>query len=250
MIESSHEGIGPHPGHTNRRFRPRGTGTASSVVLLALALSLACVKDLRGHPPGEHGHEIEDHPRTPLIESLQVRVDDRPDDTIARSKLAHARLARGRSTGSHDDLDAAEADYRALLERLPASIDARHGLAQALQGGHRFDEALEVARDVSRRAPDEPSSWALLGDVHLALGHLAEAEALFMRLYEHAITLPGRSRMGMIHEARGRLEDAARAYHEAIEAGRLLNAPASDIAWCQLRRATSPGARSCWVSSR
>lgn len=104
--------------------------------------------------------------------------------------------------------------------------------AAALMHRHRFREALDAARDAAVSAPDSLEARLLLGDAHFALGNYAEAEALYLHAVGRTLSMPTLARLAIIHELRGRFDEADAAWSEAHQAAVLLGAPASDRAWC------------------
>ncbi len=178
---------------------------------------------------GAHDHvasryEIDPSTRR-TIEHLQQRLAADPADTRSLSSLGTVWLQVARLSGEHEHYVRAEQAFRPM-------DDARPGLAYALVGQHRFREALIAARAVGDARPDAHEVWMLLGDIHFALGNALEAEALYGRVAEASLTMQSLSRLALIHEHRGRWDDARRAMTEALDAAVLLDAPATDRAWC------------------
>lgn len=75
------------------------------------------------------------------------------------------------------DLAAAEAGFRGLAEAWPVDARIRRGLADALVGVHRYEEALATWREAARLEPLDP--WAVLGEANVLvkLGRAADARA-------------------------------------------------------------------------
>ncbi len=72
-------------------------------------------------------------------------------------------------------LIAAESAYRRALMLDPTNRDWRLGLADALAGQLRQDEALVMFEALVAASPDDPSLWARLGATRFAAGRLDEA---------------------------------------------------------------------------
>lgn len=192
-------------------------------LLLIPALSM-------GFHDGEHGPASVDPHAAETVRFFEARVDAQPGDLAALSRLATARLDLARASGDHSHYHAAESDFRRWLDA--GGTEAGIGLAYALLGQHRFEEALGYARGAAEAWPGEPQVWALLGDLHLALGHSVEAELAYRSLLDEGLTLHSLARMAQVHQLRGRVDEARSHYLDALQAGELLEEPAATRAWC------------------
>lgn len=207
-----------------------------STVLLC-SCSLFVGASVAAHP----GHESHDQPTdsavvsstTPVISYLEARLQDNPSDLAARSRLSSALLQLARATGLHEDYERVESSCRAQIELDPRNLGARVGLAYALLGQHEFREGLRWARDAAHSRPNDPTMWALLADLHLALGHDIEAEALIERLVADSLTVETLSRQALLASYRGQHSRALALMNDAYEAGRLLNVSPTTLAWCR-----------------
>ncbi|PCJ53498.1 MAG: hypothetical protein COA70_09395 [Planctomycetota bacterium] len=142
------------------------------------------------------------------------------------------QLREGRRTGAHEALGAAEHAFEQVLRLKPDSEIAWGGMAYARLGRHDFEGALTATREAVRRDPNSQSLLALLGDVHFGLGNYMEAENAFRRLADEDINLQSLARLALVLESKGDFEDAEAMMADALEAGYLLKASASDLAWC------------------
>lgn len=203
---------------------------AAAVLLAAAFLSVPAFAH-PNHAPGDDHTPLEDARQD--VEFWTRRAQAAPDDLSTLSRLGQAELALARRTTDHADFARAERTFRRMLGIDPTNPWAPYGLAYALVGEHRFKEALEFARSAALHEPDEPQVVALIADVHLALGHTAEALAIAQGLAEQDLTLETLSRVALAHHAMGRLEAACHSMEEALEAGRLLGAPPAALAWCR-----------------
>jgi tetratricopeptide (TPR) repeat protein len=68
-------------------------------------------------------------------------------------------------------------EYRRSIAADPAFTDALHGLSRALQNLSRFDEAIEVARQISAVDPDDVLAHTSLSILYQKKGMVPEAEA-------------------------------------------------------------------------
>jgi tetratricopeptide (TPR) repeat protein len=73
--------------------------------------------------------------------------------------------------------DQAIDEYRQSLAADPSFTDALHGLSRALQNLNRFDEAIEVAQQISAVDPDDVLAHTSLSILFQKKGMVPEAEA-------------------------------------------------------------------------
>ena len=71
--------------------------------------------------------------------------------------------------------------YRKALTADPKFTDALHGLSRALQDLSRFDEAIEVSRQITEVDPDDILAHTSLSILYQHKGLIAEAEAEGLR---------------------------------------------------------------------
>ena len=108
--------------------------------------------------------------------------------------------------------------YRQALAKRPKFAAAHLGLARALESQENFDEALEELRAARRDRPIYPESWAVEGRI---LRSLADYDAA-LDAYRRALREGGgfqpeaHTGMGIVHEDKGRNEEAAASFRKAI----------------------------------
>ena len=71
----------------------------------------------------------------------------------------------------------AVAAYRKSIVEDPTFTEAMHGLARALQDLQRYDEAIEVAQQITALDPDDVLAHTSLSVLYQKKGMIAEAEA-------------------------------------------------------------------------
>ncbi|HTW26861.1 MAG TPA: tetratricopeptide repeat protein [Acetobacteraceae bacterium] len=113
--------------------------------------------------------------------------------------------------------EAAAAMFRTGLAA-DASVPALHiGLCRALRATGRIADALTVARDAAARFPEEAAPREACGDLELAQGLIADAEASFsagLRINRRDVACH-RGLIEALHRT-GRLDEAATAAREAV----------------------------------
>jgi tetratricopeptide (TPR) repeat protein len=73
--------------------------------------------------------------------------------------------------------DRAVEEYRQAVAADPKFTDALHGLSRALQDLNRFDEAIEVSRQIPEIDPDDILAHTSLSILYQKKGMVPEAEA-------------------------------------------------------------------------
>jgi Flp pilus assembly protein TadD len=75
------------------------------------------------------------------------------------------------------NLEKAVAEYRESLAADPTFTEAMHGLARALQDLERYDEAIDVAKQITEIDPDDVLAHTSLSVLYMKKGMIPEAEA-------------------------------------------------------------------------
>jgi tetratricopeptide (TPR) repeat protein len=134
-----------------------------------------------------------------------------PEDAMAFCRLGNALAAAG-------DCDGAEASYRRAAQIEPLSAAAYYGRLAVVfgEGGH-LERAVRMAALCLQENPVEPAYHLLSGDLLIARGEVAAAQAA----YERAAALrpecaaPYANRLGNALAGAGRHEEAAAAFRRA-----------------------------------
>jgi tetratricopeptide (TPR) repeat protein len=175
--------------------------------------------------------------RSADIRFYRARADRDPQSAADRAQLAGLYLQHGRETGSPGDFARAAAWAESSLAiRRTRNGRAQLVLASSLLARHRFPQALEVARDLVVRVPDEPAYRALLGELELEMGDYERARATFRSLEASRTHLAVAPRLARWAEIEG-LPGLARELLAAglAEAERRPDLPAEQLAWFHLR---------------
>jgi tetratricopeptide (TPR) repeat protein len=90
--------------------------------------------------------------------------------------LAVACVRRARETGDSSYLDQADTALQASTKRAPDNIESQKAHAMILLGRGQFTEALELARKLNAKTPDDLFTYGFIADAATALGDYAEAE--------------------------------------------------------------------------
>ncbi len=173
-------------------------------------------------------------------------LEEAPDFTMARYRLAHVEAVTGRISEAQATLgrvvaeadrlpdrearyvraldayisrrhDQAAAVYRQILDRYPYETEAAHSLARVLFAAKRYQETLEVTELLTRLEPGNHIIWSQSGSAHLALGDLHQAALDFERYVElEPQSANAHHLLADVYRAQGELDLAAEEYSAAL----------------------------------
>ncbi len=160
-------------------------------------------------------------PETPAqrhIAAAEAAAARDPKAAAPRVDLAVALARRARET-SDPDYYARALDTLAQAEALaPGDYQVARTRVWVALGQHRFAEARDEARALTRRAPDDLLVYGLLGDAHLELGEYAQAEeALQWMMNLRPGNVPVLTRAAYLRELIGDVEGALEFMHDAFQ---------------------------------
>jgi tetratricopeptide (TPR) repeat protein len=140
-----------------------------------------------------------------------------------KSPEGYADLALALSRRARETSDpafyarAVEATDKALA-LAPDDFGALKARAWALLGQHEFAAALELARALNARAPDDVMVYGLLTDAYAELGRYAEAEKACQWMLDlRPANVPAMTRAAYLRELFGDVEGALALMREALE---------------------------------
>jgi predicted Zn-dependent protease len=132
--------------------------------------------------------------------------------------LAAAHMDRARTTADPVWYERAESAARAALALAPDGPEALRLRAWIRAGQHRFREAAELAREATRRAPDDARAFGALGDALLELGDVDGATVAIERMVSLRPDGAGYARIAYLRELTGDREGADEALALALRA--------------------------------
>jgi len=179
------------------------------IALLPFALALAASFPTRA----EDQTPAERH-----IEAAQAAVAEKPEDAPRRASLAMAYARRARETADPVYYERALAELERARELAPDDFATLRALAWVKLGRHEFDEALELARELNRRFPDDVLTYGLVVDACVELGLYQEAEVACQWMLDlRPGNVPALTRAAYLREifgdAEGALELMTSAFH-------------------------------------
>ncbi len=140
-----------------------------SLALLAATLLLAAAAPFSANANSPTPAEVR-------IEQARTAIAANPTNADAHNALALALARRGRETSNHDWYAQADAAVQDSLRLAPDNLEARKIETWTSLGRHKFSRALEQARALNKRMPDDVLVYALLTDACIEMGEYEEAE--------------------------------------------------------------------------
>lgn len=144
------------------------------------------------------------------IEAYSKGLDEVPDDTDLRYARAMTQVQR-------DNIDAAEQDLRAVLEKEPDNAHALNALGYTLANNtDRLEEAAELIRKAYAKLPEDPAVIDSRGWIAYKQGRLEEAERYLHEAYEMSEQAEIAAHYGEVLWKLGKRDEARRVWNEAL----------------------------------
>lgn len=132
-----------------------------------------------------------------------------PAKPDAHNLLALAYARRARETADTSFYGLAEEAIARSLQLAPDNFEALKMRAWVLLGRHEFAQALELAKLLNKRAPDDLMVYGFLTDAHVELGNYQEAEAACQWMLDlRPGNIPAFTRAAFLRELFGDIEGA------------------------------------------
>jgi tetratricopeptide (TPR) repeat protein len=182
-------------------------GIAAAIAVAASVASFSSVEAASEPTPAER-----------KIQSARTRIERAPSRHEGHNDLAMALAKRARETANPDFYTQAEAALRESRRIAPGNIEADRIDVWLLLGKHEFGAALDRARALNKRVPDDLMSYAMIVDAALETGRYAEAEeAAQWMLNMRPGAVPGLTRAAYLRELFGDPEGALELMRTAID---------------------------------
>jgi tetratricopeptide (TPR) repeat protein len=164
------------------------------------------------------------------ISQAQAAVGKNPRDAQGYNDLALALARRARETADSSFYDKAEEALKDSFRLAPDNFEGMKIRTWILLGKHEFSPALDLAKTLNRRAPDDVLVYGLLADAHAELGNYKEAEeAVQWMLDLRPGNVPAITRAGYLREHFGDLDGALELMSQAYQ--RIRPDESEDRAW-------------------
>ena len=136
-------------------------------------------------------------------------VEKSPENYQTHNRLAQALVARGRLTANPQFYARAKEALQESFRLAPGNFEGEKIRIWVLLEKHEFAQALEVAKTLNRRAPDDVLVYGFLADAHVHLGNYEEAEEAAQWMLDlRPGNVPGLTRGAHLRELFGDIEGA------------------------------------------
>lgn len=164
------------------------------------------------------------------IAAARALIDKNPKNYEAYNGLALALARRARETSDPNFYKQGEAALQKSFEISPGNFDGKRIQVWLLLGKHEFAAALDEARKLNKRTPDDVMVYGFLTDANVELGNYADAESAanwMMKL--RGANQPALTRVAYLRELFGDLDGALELMNMAYQS----NSPSQveDGAW-------------------
>lgn len=169
-------------------------------------------------------------PAEEKIAAAERMVAANPNKVDAQNELALAYARRARETGDPTYYSKADGAIDRSLQLAPENFEALKLRAWVLLGRHEFARALELARALNKRAPDNLLVYGFLTDAYAELGQYKAAEESCQWMLDlRPGNIPAFTRAAYLRELFGDLEGALELMTAAYE--RTVPSEVEDRAW-------------------
>jgi len=149
---------------------------------------------------------------SPAEQSIAVArklLDKNPKNVEAYNALALALSRRARETSDVAYYSQAEDALKKSFEISPDNFDGERTAVWLLLGKHEFGAALEKAKELNKRMPDDVMLYGFLTDANVELGNYNDAEKAAQWMLDlRPGNLPGMTRAAYLRELFGDLDGA------------------------------------------
>ena len=115
-------------------------------------------------------------PAEQSIAEARTAISEKPAEYAGYNLLAAALVRRAQETSSVAFYSQAEDVVKKSLELAPNNFDGEKVQVSILLGEHQYQAALEGAKALNQRMPDDVMVYGLLTDANVALGNYKDAE--------------------------------------------------------------------------
>ena len=157
-------------------------------------------------------------PAQKQIALAETEIAKEPKRASGYNRLAVAYTRRARETSDTSYYDKGEEALKKSFEIEPDNLEARKTTAWLAMGKHDFSLALEIAKKLNAKNPDDASIYGILADANVELGNYDAAEkAVQTMLNLRPATVVSLSRASYLRELFGDLDGAIDLMSKACE---------------------------------
>jgi tetratricopeptide (TPR) repeat protein len=175
----------------------------TALVLVALASVSAWAQS----PSSPSGKNLSPAERS--IAQVEKLIAKNPKDFEAYNALALALSRRARETSDAKFYSQAEEVLQRSFEISPGNFDGERTRVWLLLGKHEFAAALDAAKKLNKKMPDDVMLYGFLTDANVELGNYKDAEAAAQWMLDlRAGSIPGLTRAAYLRELFGDIDGA------------------------------------------
>jgi tetratricopeptide (TPR) repeat protein len=175
----------------------------TALVLVALA-SVSAWAQSPGSPSGKNLS-----PAERSIAQVEKLIAKNPKDFEGYNALALALSRRARETSDVKFYSQAEEALERSFEISPGNFDGERTRVWLLLGKHEFAAALNAAKKLNKKMPDDVMLYGFLTDANVELGNYKDAEAAAQWMLDlRAGSIPGLTRAAYLRELFGDIDGA------------------------------------------
>jgi tetratricopeptide (TPR) repeat protein len=153
------------------------------------------------------------------IQAYEVRLKSAPDDISAEIGLTAACLQKLRESGNGAYLDRAATLVDSMLRQDGGSLTTLRLQNEIDMQRHNFQAVAERARDLIRFSRSDPGVWANLGDASMELGEYDSARDAYVKMFALRPNLASYNRLAYLRFVTGDAPEAIALMANAVEAG-------------------------------
>ena len=143
------------------------------------------------------------------IAQARKMIAKNPKDFEAYNALALALSRRARETSDVKFYTEAEEALQSSFKISPSNLDGERTRVWLLLGKHEFAAALDAAKKLNKKIPDDVMVYAFLTDANIELGNYGDAETAAQWMLDlRAGSVPGLTRAGYLRELFGDVDGA------------------------------------------
>ena len=143
------------------------------------------------------------------IAEARKSIEKKPAQYAGYNQLAMALARRARETSDIGYYAQAEDALKKSFELAPANLDGEKVHVWLLLGRHEFPAALDAARVLNKRIPDDVLTYGFLTDANAELGNYTDAEKAAQWMLDlRPGNLPGMTRAAYLRELFGDVDGA------------------------------------------
>ncbi len=142
------------------------------VALFGLALTISNIEQVYS----EAALPDAKSPAEQKMDTARKAIEKNPKNAEPYNALALALANRARETADPKYYDEAAETLKKSFELVPDNFEGRKIETWLALGKHEFSRALEMARALNKRMPDDVLVYSLLTDACIETGHYDEAE--------------------------------------------------------------------------